>query len=115
MGMDVIGKKEGSYFRNNVWWWRPLWNYCLKVSPTICGKVENAQSNDGDGLNADDSKALASILKNCIEDGTCEQYKPTTMPGETAYPEKPANPATAPASAPTRSVKTKTWSTKSLT
>ncbi len=75
MGMDVIGKREGSYFRNNVWWWRPLWNYCLKVAPTICGKVAHAQSNDGDGLNAEDSKALASILKNCIEDGTCQQYE----------------------------------------
>ena len=27
MGMDVYGRnrcsKEGEYFRNNVWWWRP--------------------------------------------------------------------------------------------
>jgi hypothetical protein len=28
MGMDVYGKEpksdKGEYFRNNVWWWRPL-------------------------------------------------------------------------------------------
>ena len=31
MGMDVYGERprtnKGEYFRNNVWWWRPLWNY----------------------------------------------------------------------------------------
>ena len=25
----------GVYFRNNVWWWRPLWNYCLAVAEDI--------------------------------------------------------------------------------
>ncbi|QOR55575.1 MAG: hypothetical protein UMS36scaffold28_65 [Phage 59_13] len=29
MGMDVYGvkpkSKQGEYFRNNVWSWRPLW------------------------------------------------------------------------------------------
>jgi hypothetical protein len=31
MGMDVYGEKpsnpKGEYFRNNVWYWRPLWDY----------------------------------------------------------------------------------------
>ena len=25
----------GVYFRNNVWWWRPLWNYCYAVAEDI--------------------------------------------------------------------------------
>ena len=27
MGMDVYGTREDTYFRNNIWGWRPLWNY----------------------------------------------------------------------------------------
>jgi hypothetical protein len=35
MGMDVYGE-SGNYFRNNVWWWRPLANYCQAIAPHIC-------------------------------------------------------------------------------
>ena len=42
MGMDVYGKNQtsekGSYFRNNVWWWRPLWNYCEELHGDITHK-----------------------------------------------------------------------------
>ena len=35
MGMDVYGrepeKELGKYFRSNVWWWRPLWNYTAEI------------------------------------------------------------------------------------
>ena len=31
MGMDVYGEnpknEKGEYFRNNVWWWRPLGDF----------------------------------------------------------------------------------------
>ena len=25
----------GTYFRNNCWWWRPLWDFCAEVAPDI--------------------------------------------------------------------------------
>ena len=25
---DYEKQNPGIYFRNNCWWWRPLWNYC---------------------------------------------------------------------------------------
>ena len=35
MGMDVFGleprKEKGEYFRNNVWWWRPLWDFVAHI------------------------------------------------------------------------------------
>ena len=35
MGMDVYGrapeKEWGEYFRSNVWWWRPLWDYTTQI------------------------------------------------------------------------------------
>lgn len=79
MGMDVSGKnptsETGAYFRNNVWWWRPLWNYCCAVAPKLTCKVKYGQTNDGDGLNGDDSKKLAAILQAEIDSGRCAQYE----------------------------------------
>ncbi|MBR0693639.1 hypothetical protein [Bradyrhizobium lablabi] len=73
MGMDVIGKKpsteEGKYFRNNVWWWRPLAGYCCEVAPEITSKCTYWQSNDGDGLGKRDAIKLADVLQKEIESG----------------------------------------------
>lgn len=59
MGMDVYGNhptgKTGEYFRNNVWWWRPLAVYCCQVAPDITAHCEHWQSNDSDGLNTGDA------------------------------------------------------------
>lgn len=78
MGMDVYGIKPvsevGEYFRNNVWWWRPLWNYCLDKYPEIAGKVEYGHSNDGDGLDAQDSYKLGLLLRQDIESGVVRKY-----------------------------------------
>lgn len=77
MGMDVYGKspanERGEYFRNNVWWWRPLWDYCESVAPDLCGNV-NGHYNDGDGLEAEGAIRLAEILFAEIESGRTAQY-----------------------------------------
>jgi hypothetical protein len=76
MGMDVIGLKPtsatGEYFRNNVWWWRPLADYCLEVAP----QYNNIRwhTNDGEGLDAEDSVKLADILQSKIDDGSCAKF-----------------------------------------
>lgn len=78
MGMDVSGKAptsiRGEYFRNNVWWWRPLWEYCQKVSP-VAQKVMHGQYNGGDGLDAEDAAILASDLLRAIDSGDCAKYE----------------------------------------
>lgn len=78
MGMDVYGKKpsaiEGEYFRNNVWWWRPLANYALVTAPAITAKCSHWHSNDGDGLGARDSVRLADALQTEIDTGRCATY-----------------------------------------
>jgi hypothetical protein len=78
MGMDVMGKnptdEKGGYFRNNVWWWSPLWDYCSTISPEICKKVKYAYSNDGDGLDALDSEELSKRLYKSLKDGTADKY-----------------------------------------
>lgn len=78
MGMDVYGvnatSETGTYFRRNVWGWRPLWQYVENNHPEIAGLVQYAQSNDGDGLDNADSIRLAALLLGDIQDGTTDKY-----------------------------------------
>ena len=78
MGMDVYGKKPtnetGEYFRRNVWGWRPLWECVESVVPDLATKVEYRQSNDGDGLVAEDSIALGKALLTAVEKGEVEKW-----------------------------------------
>ena len=78
MGMDVYGKapksEKGEYFRNNVWWWRPLWNYVEEVAPELVAEV-SGHTNDGDGLNAEGAEQLSRILMIRLSDGSVEQYE----------------------------------------
>ena len=78
MGMDVIGKapvnETGEYFRNNVWYWRPLWNYCEYVAPELTKSVKHGHSNDGDGLNAEEALLLGRMLFSEVVSGRAESY-----------------------------------------
>ena len=78
MGMDVYGRKptgkEGEYFRNNVWYWRPLADYIKSVAPDLHSKCKYWQSNDGDGLNAKDSLKLADRLAAELASGRTAEY-----------------------------------------
>lgn len=74
MGMDVFGKqprsKTGEYFRNSIWWWHPLADYILENSPQeLTSKCRYWHSNDGDGLDDEDSKKLADHLQQLIDSG----------------------------------------------
>lgn len=78
MGMDVFGKKptteEGKYFRNNVWWWRPLATYCVEVAPEVCSACKFWQSNDGHGLDGAASIKLADALQREVDEGRTLTY-----------------------------------------
>ena len=77
MGFDVHGRapssEVGTYFRNNVWYWRPLANYISEVAPSLyTDKVW--QYNDGKGLNAADAAKLALILETELKSGNTAAY-----------------------------------------
>lgn len=78
MGMDVYGvaptEEVGTYFRRNVWGWRPLWNYVEDLHPEIAQLVPYAHSNDGDGLTRMRSIQLADLLDGDIESGRASEY-----------------------------------------
>lgn len=78
MGMDVYGRKPinpaGEYFRNNVWWWRPLADYACSVAPAITASCKYWGSNDGDGLTAAKSRKLAEVLRAEVASGRTREY-----------------------------------------
>jgi hypothetical protein len=90
MGFDVIGKNPtsevGSYFRNNVWWWHPLADYCIRVAPDICAKCTYWHSNDGDGLGLCDSVKLADALDAEIASGACARFSRVYAKAQKALP-----------------------------
>lgn len=78
MGMDVFGKAptsgKGEYFRNNVWWWHPLWHYCEQLAPDLIPGDNLGHSNDGWGLNRRKSLKLAERLAAAIASGETDHY-----------------------------------------
>ena len=81
MGMDVHGRAaEGSvghYFRDSVWSWHPLWDYCCCVAPDIISAdlARSGHHNDGEGLDGESSKMLAIVLMDEIDSGRCAEYE----------------------------------------
>ena len=78
MGMDVCGNKpisqKGEYFRNNVWWWHPLWDYCCYIDQSLIKRVPGAHENSGDGLGLVASRTLGLKLQHAIDSGEAQKY-----------------------------------------
>jgi len=68
---------KGIYFRNNCWWWRPLWDFCYNVAPDLISEKlwESGHSNSGAGLNDKDAKSLGLSLFIAVKDGTADDFK----------------------------------------
>ena len=67
----------GIYFRNNCWWWRPLWDYCRMVAPHLINDnlYDSGHHNDGAGLNDKKAKELGKILLEEIANGNTIKYQ----------------------------------------
>ena len=74
---DFENANPGVYFRNNCWWWRPLWNFCYNVAPDLISDElhDNGHGNSGAGLDDKDAKLLGDYLFTAIEDGTVDKFK----------------------------------------
>ena len=78
MGMDVIGmnpkSEAGEYFRNNIWWWRRLAEYCLSQYPEIIKDDNDGWfTNSGYGLNATRSRKLGEALLEDLRKGVVQK------------------------------------------
>lgn len=73
MGMDVYGNAPtadvGAYFRRSVWGWRPLADFVTASAPVETAPCKYWHSNDGVGLDAAQSVALADKLDELLKIG----------------------------------------------
>ena len=81
MGFDVSGLKpeteEGMYFRNNVWWWRPLWEYICETCGDIITleQAKSGQYNDGIKITGEQSRKIFKRLMELKEKGLITQHQ----------------------------------------
>ncbi len=78
MGMDVLGKAPtaavGRYFSANPSGWSFLWTFCCGVSAST-QRVKLGFSNDGDGLDAEGARCLATDLRAAVADGRLAEFE----------------------------------------
>ena len=68
---------EGAYFRNNVWFWRPLWNFIGGCCDDILTEndIESGYMNDGHRISKTKAKLIARRLRKFFKDGSVASYE----------------------------------------
>ena len=74
---DWQEENSGVYFRNNVWWWRPLWSFVTGACDSILTEKDMEQGSWNDGHRISKTKAgkIAKRLHSMIEDGKVKEYE----------------------------------------
>jgi len=81
MGFDIVGikakSKKGEYFRNNVWYWRPLWSYiCNECDDILTIKQAEAGCfNDGIKISKAKAERIAKRIQERLDDGSVDLHK----------------------------------------
>ena len=67
----------GIYFRNNVWFWRPLWSFICKECDDILtiNDAEKGSYNDGHRITKAKANKIAKRLKKLLENGEVDLHK----------------------------------------
>lgn len=95
MGMDVYGEAplsdKGEYFRNNVWWWRPLWNYIGGLGLLSGADLEQGHNNGGHLIPAAQSVEIADRLDAEVASGRCATYAAKYQASLDALPDEPCD------------------------
>jgi len=74
---DWLDNTKGAYFRNNVWWWRPLWVYVCSVCDDILTHEDKEHGHYNDAWLIDEEKAIriAIRLKHLLSQGKVKDYE----------------------------------------
>ena len=74
---DWQEENSGVYFRNNVWWWRPLWHFVTATCDNILTEkdIERGSWNDGHKISKTKAGKIAKRLHSMIEDGKVKEYE----------------------------------------
>ena len=66
----------GTYFRNNVWWWSPLWSYVAKTCSDIISVADanGGTNNGGHKISKTKAKRIAKRLRGLERKGEVDVY-----------------------------------------
>ena len=67
-------KNPGIYFRNTIWWWRPLWNYVSSVCDFNDDETSRGLYNDGTIIYKYEALNIAKILQEELDNGNILSY-----------------------------------------
>jgi len=73
---EWMEKNPGVYFRNNVWWWRPLWNYVYNNCDSLTEEdFHKGCVNDGHTIDLDKALDIANALNELLESGHTAKFE----------------------------------------
>ena len=70
-------ENPGAYFRNNCWWWRPLWDYVCAVCKDILDDSDICAGhyNDGHIIDADTVAYMCILLNKEVRENNHVEYE----------------------------------------
>ena len=80
MGFDIYGEQPteeiGEYFRNSVWWWKPLWQYICQIAANVLTEKDKEMGwfNDGHLIDKQKAEQIAALLHEEIKSDRAEMY-----------------------------------------
>tara|TARA_R110002167_G_scaffold114335_9_gene287979 strand:+ start:2292 stop:2870 length:579 start_codon:yes stop_codon:yes gene_type:complete len=85
------GANPGSYFRRNVWGWRPLWQFACAIAEDILDDQDEQSGgfNDCHEIEAEKAVALADRLAEAIGNGMLDEYLETERKELSEIPLRP--------------------------
>ena len=81
MGFDLTAQdpqtEEGSLFRNNIWYWRPLWEFVYMYCQEEIERdlYESGHMNDGALVPSETAIKIGTKLQALILDGTVKGFE----------------------------------------
>jgi len=78
---EYHNKVVGEYFRNNVWWWRPLWEYVCQFAGELLNDKDKqyGQSNDGHLISNKKANYIGIKLLDLVNSGHAKRYEDKHM------------------------------------
>ena len=81
----------GAYFRNNVWWWRPLWDYVCRHCDDILTEedMELGCENSRHLINEEKAMKIGVKLQSLVISGATKQWEDEYMKEISELPKEP--------------------------
>jgi hypothetical protein len=74
MGFDVYGKRKDTYFRNSVWYWKPLWNYIADTCDLSDNDKNSGYFNNGYFISKTKADNIAETLFRELKSNRTQSY-----------------------------------------